>query len=93
MPPELTVTAPVNVLVPVAPPEVFKVPVMELVPVVVKAKLPMVKVPAVMMRFASRVIAAELVHPPPPPLNVTPLKLPVPGVMVNPVPVAVKVVV
>ena len=86
-------TAPVKVRVPVAPPDVFKVPVIELVPVIVKAKLPMVRVPAVRVRFASPVMAAELVHPPPKPLKVKASKLPVPGVMVNPVPVAVKVVV
>ena len=82
-----------KVLVPVAPVVVFRVPVIEEVPVTVKAKLPRERVPAVMVKFWSAVTAAELVHPPPVPLKVKASKLPVPGVMVMPVPVAVKVVV
>ena len=92
-PPELILTAPVNVRVPVEPPDVLIVPVMEEIPVTVKAKLPIVSVPAVRVKFASAVTAAEFVQPPPEPFKVRASKFPVPGVMVKPVPVAVKVVV
>ena len=44
VPPELTVTRPVKVRVPVAPVAVLIVPVTEEVPLFVKAKLPMVKI-------------------------------------------------
>lgn len=71
VPPEFMVTAPVKVRKPVAPVVVFKVPVTPVVPVTVKAKLPMERVPAVKVKFWAVVIAAELVHPPPVPLKIT----------------------
>lgn len=46
---ELIVTPPLNVRFPVAPPDVFKVPVTLTAPVKVCAKLPMVSVPAVIV--------------------------------------------
>ena len=51
VPPELIVTAPVNVLVPVAPVAVLMVPVTEVVPLTVKAALPIVKEPLGMAKL------------------------------------------